>query len=49
MLYNTNLFLGFMREEFEGQKKIKKYVVLSGIGSLLWTIGKTSRFNLYLS
>eukprot|EP00088_Acartia_fossae_P048470 TRINITY_DN5289_c0_g1_i7.p1 TRINITY_DN5289_c0_g1~~TRINITY_DN5289_c0_g1_i7.p1 ORF type:complete len:119 (-),score=3.03 TRINITY_DN5289_c0_g1_i7:571-882(-) len=30
---------GFVKEEFEGQQKIKKYVILSGIGSLIWTIG----------
>ena len=32
--------VGFRREEFEGQKTIKKYVILSGIGSLIWTIGE---------
>jgi presenilin enhancer 2 len=30
---------GFRKAEFEGQKLIKKYVVLSAIGSTLWTIG----------
>jgi len=33
---------GFRKEEFEGQKTIKKYVILSAIGSLLWTIGFVS-------
>nr|ALS04483.1 gamma-secretase subunit PEN-2 [Acartia pacifica] len=30
---------GFVKEEFEGQKKIKKYVILSALGSLIWTVG----------
>lgn len=40
-LVNTLWFLrdAFFRDNFEEQKELKKYVIRSGIGTIIWIIG----------
>lgn len=48
-LVNTVWFVrdAFFKDEFEEQKELRKYVIRSGIGTCLWTIGIVTWISIY--
>ncbi len=48
-LVNTLWFLrdAFFKEHFEEQKELQKYVIRSGIGTVIWTIGIVAWVTIY--